>query len=244
MADDTRSRFATVSHFQDSCSWQWPYNKTWHTVVRGTWKLWRPSVENVTLRLRPRVTFSNPRGRSLSVTFSICHTEAAPSCDIFKLGSSYFHVPLTTVRHLLNITLLAWVERHHHHHGRVYNYKDILIGSAHGCDQQTHRHADHATSVAIGRISVLHVHAMRPKNSPCNSAGISYMCCNWADRLNGLHEPACTTTPTQLLTVSCSTQGNADSWLIFTGVYISTGLAGSNQTRSTLNPRKLWNPLT
>ena len=46
----------------------------WHTVVRGTWKLWRPSVENVTF---------------------------APSCDIFNLGSSYFHVPLTTVRHLL-----------------------------------------------------------------------------------------------------------------------------------------------
>jgi len=32
-----------------------------------------------------------------------CHTRAAPSCDIFNLGSSYFHVPLTTVRHLLNV---------------------------------------------------------------------------------------------------------------------------------------------
>ena len=38
----------------------------------------RPSAENVTLGLRPRVTFS-------------------PS------GSSYFHVPLTTVRNLLNV---------------------------------------------------------------------------------------------------------------------------------------------
>ena len=27
----------------------------------------------------------------------------APSCDIFNLGSSYFHVPLTTVRRLLNV---------------------------------------------------------------------------------------------------------------------------------------------
>ena len=27
----------------------------------------------------------------------------APSCDIFNLGLSYFHVPLTTVRHLLNV---------------------------------------------------------------------------------------------------------------------------------------------
>ena len=32
-----------------------------------------------------------------------CHTRAAPSCDMFNLGSSYFHVALTTVRHLLNI---------------------------------------------------------------------------------------------------------------------------------------------
>jgi len=30
-----------------------------------------------------------------------CHTRAAPSCDIFNLGSSYFHVLLTTMRHLL-----------------------------------------------------------------------------------------------------------------------------------------------
>jgi len=32
-----------------------------------------------------------------------CHTRAAPSCDMFNLGSSYFHVALTTVRHLLNV---------------------------------------------------------------------------------------------------------------------------------------------
>ena len=31
------------------------------------------------------------------------HTRAAPSCAMFNLGSSYFHVPLTTVRHLLNV---------------------------------------------------------------------------------------------------------------------------------------------
>jgi len=37
-----------------------------------------PSVEDVTLGLRP-------------------------SCDMFNLGSSYFHVPLTTVRHLYNV---------------------------------------------------------------------------------------------------------------------------------------------
>jgi len=43
---------------------------------------WRPSVENVT------------RDRS------------APLCDIFNLGSSYFHVPLTTVRHLLIVSTI------------------------------------------------------------------------------------------------------------------------------------------
>jgi len=32
-----------------------------------------------------------------------CHTRAAPSCDIFNLSSSYFHVPLTTMRHLLTV---------------------------------------------------------------------------------------------------------------------------------------------
>ena len=31
-----------------------------------------------------------------------CHTWAAPLCDIFNLWSSYFHVPLTTLHHLLN----------------------------------------------------------------------------------------------------------------------------------------------
>ena len=34
-----------------------------------------------------------------------CHTRAAPSSDMFNLGSSYFHVALTTVRHLLNSSL-------------------------------------------------------------------------------------------------------------------------------------------
>ena len=29
--------------------------------------------------------------------------EVTPSCDMFNLGSSYFHVPLTTVRHLLTV---------------------------------------------------------------------------------------------------------------------------------------------
>ena len=29
--------------------------------------------------------------------------EIAPSCDIFNLGSSYFHVLLAAVRHLLNV---------------------------------------------------------------------------------------------------------------------------------------------
>jgi len=42
----------------------------------------RPSVENVTLGLRPRVTFSTS-------------------------GSSYFHVPLNTVRHLLNVAVAS-----------------------------------------------------------------------------------------------------------------------------------------
>ena len=38
-----------------------------------------------------------------------CHTRAAPLCDMFKLESSYFHVPLTTVRHLLNVRKRATV---------------------------------------------------------------------------------------------------------------------------------------
>ena len=33
-----------------------------------------------------------------------CHTRAAPSSDMFNLGSSYFHVALTTVRHLLTVS--------------------------------------------------------------------------------------------------------------------------------------------
>ena len=40
--------------------------------------IWRPEVEHV--------------------------TRAQPECDMFNRGSSYFHVPLTTVRHLLNVT--------------------------------------------------------------------------------------------------------------------------------------------
>jgi len=32
-----------------------------------------------------------------------CHTRAQPKCDIFNVWSSYIHVPLTTVRHLLNV---------------------------------------------------------------------------------------------------------------------------------------------
>jgi len=45
----------------------------------------RPSVENVTFGLRPRVTFSTS-------------------------GSSYFHIPLTTVRHLLNVTTTLHID--------------------------------------------------------------------------------------------------------------------------------------
>jgi len=37
-----------------------------------------------------------------------CHTRAAPSCDMFNLGSSYFHVALTTVRHLLNANFVRY----------------------------------------------------------------------------------------------------------------------------------------
>jgi len=41
-----------------------------------------------------------------------CHSRAAPSCDIFNLGSSYFHVPLTMVRRLLNVRVRRSVTRH------------------------------------------------------------------------------------------------------------------------------------
>jgi len=51
-------------------------------------KIGRPEVENVTLGVCPHVTFST-------------------------LGSSYFHVPLTTVRHLLNVT--GYLQKHFHY---------------------------------------------------------------------------------------------------------------------------------
>ena len=71
---------------QHSCSW--PYDKTYDTqsfMGHGNYD-------------DPRLT---------------CHTRAAPSCDIFNLGSSYFHVPLTTVRHPLNVTLTILTLRGH-----------------------------------------------------------------------------------------------------------------------------------
>ena len=61
---------------QDYCSWT--YDKTYETqsfVGHGN--------------------YDDPRIK--------CHTRAARSCDIFNLGSSYFHVTLTTMRHLLNV---------------------------------------------------------------------------------------------------------------------------------------------
>ena len=36
-----------------------------------------------------------------------CLTRAAPTCDMFNLWSSYFHILLTAVRHLLNVTLTS-----------------------------------------------------------------------------------------------------------------------------------------
>jgi len=84
MADDTHSRFATVSHLQFkiliSCSW--PYDKTYdtHSFVG--------------------------QGNMTTLGWK-CHTRPAPLCDILASGSSYFHVPLTTVRHLLNV--FKWV---------------------------------------------------------------------------------------------------------------------------------------
>ena len=76
MADDTRSRFATVSHLQfkmlvvGHTTKHMTYGRSWDMEILTTlgWK---------------------------------CHTLAAPSCDILNLGSSYFHVQLTTVRHPL-----------------------------------------------------------------------------------------------------------------------------------------------
>jgi len=79
MADDTHSSFATVSHLQFKILAV--DHTTKHMTHSRSWdiEIARPSVENVTLGLRLRVAFSTS-------------------------GSSYFHVPLTTVRHLLNVT--------------------------------------------------------------------------------------------------------------------------------------------
>ena len=78
MADETHSRFAkvavvgyTTKHMTHSRSWDM--------------EIGRPSVEDVTLGLRPRVTFSTS-------------------------GSSYFHVALTTVHHVYTVTRHCTVE--------------------------------------------------------------------------------------------------------------------------------------
>ena len=78
MADDTHSLFATVSNLQFKILVVGHTTK--HMTQRRSWdmEIGRPSVDNVTLGLRPRVTFSTS-------------------------GSSYFNVPLTTVRHLLTV---------------------------------------------------------------------------------------------------------------------------------------------
>ena len=39
---------------------------------------------------------------------------------MFNLGSSYFHVALTTVRHLLNVCMRMFL------HGRVYIWTDVV----------------------------------------------------------------------------------------------------------------------
>ena len=52
-----------------------------------------------------------------------CQTRAAPSCDMFNLGSSYLHVLLTTLRHLLKCSSL------HSHPGRHYNVYPVWLGS-------------------------------------------------------------------------------------------------------------------
>ena len=52
---------------------------------------------------------------SMVIRQNIWHTvvRAAPSCDILNLGSSYFHVPLTAVRHLLNVVYVRLVSSVH-----------------------------------------------------------------------------------------------------------------------------------
>jgi len=76
----------------------------------------------VTVKRSRDVTFTKCKRKiglySALFLFVFCHTTkhmthsrswdmgCAPSCDIFNRaggGSSYFHVPLTTVRHLLNV---------------------------------------------------------------------------------------------------------------------------------------------
>jgi len=49
-------------------------------------------------------------------------TRAAPSCDMFNLGSSYFHVALTTVRHLLNVMHGESRDQHCNQVWRPYAY--------------------------------------------------------------------------------------------------------------------------
>jgi len=60
-----------------------------------------------------------------------CHTRAAPSSDMFNLGSSYFHVALTTVRHLLTVGRWDWCSLADNNNYSAMPCVDILIQSSH-----------------------------------------------------------------------------------------------------------------
>jgi len=92
----TRLGPSTVYRYIQTC-WQSVIATAMHsgTTHRDSWQMmdgsecdmeiWRPEVER--------------------------HTRAQPSCDMFNLGSSYFHVALTTVCHVLSSDQLqeSWI---------------------------------------------------------------------------------------------------------------------------------------
>ena len=69
--------------------------------------------------------------------------------------------------------MVSWA--HPSPHPKQHLDRLVRFSMVHQCVQQSDRHTDHATSVAIGRA----VHAMRPNNT-CNS----YMEIDWSQICN------------------------------------------------------------
>ena len=89
----SRAKLVTLCQLLTCCKYSTP---SWQSIMRKvTWRRFDQSAKQLVV------------GQTTN-SYDMWQTYA-PSCDMFNLGSSYFHVALTTVRHLLN------VNRHAHH---------------------------------------------------------------------------------------------------------------------------------